>query len=127
MNTAGLGSNQTYAPQPNFELLTLQISSKLSKEIGITDKTLVITDRGGGRNEPSTQAGKKLCSVDSFPDSTLVSVRNLKTYTVRQNNKNNFVLNVLTHKCENSIWLNFQFANKTGLPHNSGLTAQAIY
>jgi hypothetical protein len=97
-----------------------QISSKLSTERGITDKTVVITDRGGGRNEPSRPAGKKLCLVDSFPDPTLVSVRNLNTYTARHKDKNNFALILLTNKCGNSIWLNFKFPNNTGLHHNAG-------
>jgi len=48
-------------------------------------------------------------------------------YTARHNDKNNFFLSALTNMCGNSIWLNFKFPNKSGLPHNSGLTAQAIY
>jgi len=71
--------------------------------------------------------GNKLCSVNSFSEPTLASVKNLKTFTARHNDKNNFVSNVLKNKCENSIWLNFKFPNNTGLSHNSGLTAQAIY
>jgi hypothetical protein len=58
----------------------------------------VITDRGGGRNYPSRQLGEKLCSVDSFPDPTLVSVRSFNIYMARHNDKNNFVHNVLTDK-----------------------------
>jgi len=94
----------------------VQISSTLNTERGITDKS----DRGGGKYYPSRQVGKKLCSVDSFPDPTLVSVRNLNMYTTRHNDKNNFVLNVLTNKSGISIWLNFKFPNNSGLPHNAG-------
>jgi len=76
----------------------------------------VKTDRGRGRNYTSRRAGKKICSVDPFPDPTLVYVRNLNTYTARHNDKNNFVYSVLTKKHENSVWLNFKFPNNTGLP-----------
>jgi len=67
MNTAGLGSSQQSAPQPNLNFPPVQISSELSTERGITDKTVEITDRGRGRNYPSRQAGKKLCSGRFFP------------------------------------------------------------
>ena len=101
-------------PISNFP--SVHISSNLNTERGITDKTVVITDRGRGRNYPSRQAGKKLCSVNLFPDPTLVSLRNLNTYIARHNDKNSFVLNVLTNKRENSFRLNFKFPNNTGLP-----------
>ena len=102
INTAGPGSSQPFAPKSNFKraLCTNQQQSYY-REREITDKTVVITDRGGGRNYPSRQVGKKICSVNSFPDPTLVSVRNLNTYTAWHNDKNNFVLNVQTNKCKN--------------------------
>jgi len=102
-------------PKPTSKFPPVKISSKPSTDRGITDKTVVITDRGRGRNYPSRQAEKKLCSVNLFPDPTLVSLRNSNTYTARHNDKNNFVLNVLTNKHENSFWLNFKFLNNTGL------------
>ena len=50
MDTAGLGSNQPFLPNPTLKLPPVQISSKMSTERGITDKTVVITDKGRGRN-----------------------------------------------------------------------------
>ena len=82
INTAGLGSSQPFAPQSNFKLaLCTNQQQSDYRERGITDKTIVKSDRVRGRNYPSRQVGKKICLVDSFPDPTLVSVRNLNTYT----------------------------------------------
>ena len=49
MNTSGLHSIQPFLPYPSFNLPPVQISSKMSTERGITDKTVVITDRGRER------------------------------------------------------------------------------
>lgn len=50
LNKDGLGSSQPFPLKPTLNLPPVQISSKLSTERGITDKTVVITDRGRGRN-----------------------------------------------------------------------------
>ena len=60
MNTAGWLQVNHLLPNPISKFPPVQISSTLSTERGITDKTVVITDRGAGRNYPSRQAGKKL-------------------------------------------------------------------
>lgn len=75
------------------------MSNKLSKVREITDKTAGITDRGRGKNYPSRQVGEKLCSVDSFTDPILVSVRSFNTHAARHKDKNHFVHNILTNKC----------------------------
>ena len=98
MNAAGLDSSQPSAPQPNFKLPNCTNQQQTEYRERNYRQTVVITDKGRGGNYPCRQAEKKLCSLNSFPDPTLVSVRNLNTYTARHNDKNNFVLNVLTNK-----------------------------
>ena len=44
------GFNSTFLHNPTFNLQPVQISSKMSTERGIKDKTVVITDRGIERN-----------------------------------------------------------------------------
>ena len=84
------GFKSTICSPTELQTCPLYKSAAEYRERGITDKTIVINDRVRGRNYPSRQVGKKIYSVNSFRDPTLVSIRNLNTYIARHNDKKQF-------------------------------------